>query len=98
VTTSYEIQGDGMYYLTLQIVGWVDVFTRKIYRDILIESLQYCQQHKGLNLYAYVIISNHVHLLAQSETGDYLYSSASNYAERDSIIDVIKLDFNWKII
>jgi hypothetical protein len=51
-----------------------------------------------LNLYAYVIISNHVHLLAQSETGDYLYSSASNYAERDSIIDVIKLDFNWKII
>ena len=56
--------------MTFQIVGWVDIFTRKIYRDIVIESLQYCHQYKGLNLYAYVIMSNHMHLLAQSETGD----------------------------
>ena len=55
-----------LYYLTFQVVGWVDIFTRKIYRDIVIESLRYCQTQKGLNLYAYVIMSNHIHLLAQS--------------------------------
>jgi REP element-mobilizing transposase RayT len=33
-----------------------------------------------------------------SSPEDYLYSSASNYAERDSIIDVIKLDIKWKSI
>ena len=70
MSTAYKISGDGLYYLTFQIVGWVDIFTRKIYRDIVIESLQYCRQHKGLYLYAYVIMSNHMHLLALSETGD----------------------------
>lgn len=70
VSTGYKIEGDGMFYLTFQIVGWVDLFTRRVYRDIAIESLKYCQQFKGLNLYAYVIMSNHIHLLAQSKTGD----------------------------
>ena len=30
------------------------------------DSLAYCQQEKGLILYAYVIMSNHVHLIVQS--------------------------------
>jgi REP element-mobilizing transposase RayT len=71
LSTAYKIlEKEGAYYLTFQIVGWVDIFTRKTYRDVVIESLKYCQQHKGLNLFAYVIMSNHIHLLAQSEKGD----------------------------
>jgi REP element-mobilizing transposase RayT len=58
------------YFMTFQIVGWVDLFTRKVYRDIVIESLKYCQKNKGLNLFAYVIMSNHIHLLAKNENGD----------------------------
>ncbi|QQR98213.1 MAG: hypothetical protein IPK18_01350 [Sphingobacteriales bacterium] len=37
---------------TFAVVGWIDVFTRVIYRDIIVESLKYCQVEKGLNLYA----------------------------------------------
>jgi REP element-mobilizing transposase RayT len=59
-----------LYFLTFQIVGWVDIFTRRIYKDIVIDSFRYCQNNKGLNLFAYVIMSNHIHLLAQSETGN----------------------------
>jgi REP element-mobilizing transposase RayT len=71
MSTGYKIaEGTGAYYLTFQIVGWVDIFTRKAYRDIVIESLKYCQQNKGLELFAYVIMSNHIHLLARSQTGD----------------------------
>ena len=71
MSTGYKLsEKEGLYYLTFQIVGWVDIFTRKIYRDIVIESLQYCQIHKGLNLFAFVIMSNHIHLLAQSAHGD----------------------------
>ena len=51
-------------------MGWVDIFTRKVYRDITIESLQYCQQQKGLDLIAFVMMSNHIHLIARSKTGD----------------------------
>ena len=67
MSTGYQIKKqDGLYYLTLQIVNWVDVFSRQSYRDIIIENLKYCQQHKGLEIYAFVIMSNHIHLLAKS--------------------------------
>jgi len=71
LSTGYKISDkEGLYYLTFQIVGWVDIFTRKIYRDIVIESLQYCQKQKGLELFAYVIMSNHIHLMARNQTED----------------------------
>jgi len=60
----------GLNYLTLTTVGWVDVFTRQCYRDILIDSLKYCQEHKGLLVCGYVIMSNHVHLIAQTQGYD----------------------------
>ncbi len=40
------------YYLTFTVVKWVDVFSRKIYKDIIIESLKHCQKNKGLNILA----------------------------------------------
>jgi putative transposase len=54
------------YYLTFTVVGWIDVFSRKIYKDIIIESLIYCQKNKGLDIFAYVIMTNHIHLLIGS--------------------------------
>ena len=71
MSTGYKIsEKEGLYYLTFQVVGWVDIFTRKIYRDIVIDSLRYCQSQKGLEIYAYVIMSNHIHLLARSQSGN----------------------------
>jgi REP element-mobilizing transposase RayT len=71
MSTGYKIQEkDGAHFLTFQIVSWVDLFTRKDYRDEVIDSFKYCQKEKGLNLFAYVIMSNHIHLLAQSEVVD----------------------------
>lgn len=45
----------------------VDIFTRKIYKDIVISSLEYCIKEKGMILYGYVIMSNHIHLIIQSK-------------------------------
>jgi putative transposase len=63
-----------IYYMTFTVVGWIDVFSRQLYKDIFIESLKYCQQSKGLRLHAYVIMSNHVHLVA-SVTGGFNLSA-----------------------
>lgn len=71
MSNAYRIANQkAAYFLTFQVVGWVDVFTRKIYRDIVIESLKYCQSNKGLYIYAYVIMSNHIHLIVSRENGD----------------------------
>lgn len=56
-----------MHFVTFTTVGWIDIFTRKIYKDILIENLKYCQENKGLIIHAYVIMSNHLHLIIRTE-------------------------------
>ncbi|MBN1597061.1 MAG: transposase [Bacteroidales bacterium] len=69
--TGYQIKDqEGLYYLTFQVVDWIDIFTRQIYRDIVIDSFKYSIKNKGLQLFAYVIMSNHVHLIANSESGN----------------------------
>jgi len=186
MSTGYKIsEKEGAYYLTFQIVGWVDLFTRKVYRDIVIDSFKYCQQNKGLEIFAYVIMSNHIHIMVRNQNQDlsgtirdfknytsrkfletvesdkesrrvwmknvfkyhgklknhqinqiwthenhaeliysqkfieqkveyihnnpvrsgivsnpedYIYSSARNYADLESVIDIIKVDFKWKTV
>lgn len=60
------------HFLTFTVCGWIDLFTRKIYKDILVESFQFCQKEKGLILHAYVIMSNHIHLLARAKESFWL--------------------------
>jgi len=55
------------HFITATVVDWIDIFTRKIYRDIIIESLKYSIEYKGLIVYGYVIMSNHIHLIIQAE-------------------------------
>ena len=57
------------HFITSTVVDWIDVFTRQSYRDIVIECLDYCIKNKGMILYGYVIMSNHIHLIIQSEDG-----------------------------
>jgi putative transposase len=45
-----------VYFLTFTVGGWIGIFTRQSYRDIVIGSFKYCQQKKGLHLHAYVIM------------------------------------------
>ena len=60
------IKTDKAYFLTLTIVGWIDVFTRKNHRDAIIESIKYCQKEKGLNVFAYCVMSNHLHMMVNT--------------------------------
>ncbi len=64
MSTGYQINNQqGVYYLTFQVVGWADIFTRKVYRDLVVESLEYCRTSKGLKIHAYVFMSNHIHCI-----------------------------------
>jgi putative transposase len=60
---------EGLYFVTFTVHQWVDVFTRKAYADILLDSIRYCQAHKGLRVYAWVLMSNHCHLIVDAEKG-----------------------------
>ena len=64
-----KISEGNVYFLTITVVDWVDVFTRPGYKHEIVNALRYCQQSKGLELYAWVIMSNHIHLIAGTKDG-----------------------------
>jgi len=57
------------HFITSTVVNWMDALSRPIYKDILINSLQFCIQEKGLQLHAWVIMNNHFHLIASAKEG-----------------------------
>jgi len=56
-------------FITITVVGWVDLFIRRRYTEILDESLNYCIKQKGLKVHAYVYMTSHIHLMISSENG-----------------------------
>jgi len=60
---------DRAYFVTFTVQNWVDIFIRNAYKNILVESLMYCQKHKGLEIFAWCIMSSHVHLIIRAKEG-----------------------------
>lgn len=93
MSRKYKIRDqEKLYFISFAVVNWIDVFSRKDYRDILIESLEYCKGNKGLELYAYVIMSNHVHLIIGTEGENKLQDIIRDFKKYTSVrsIDAIK--------
>jgi REP element-mobilizing transposase RayT len=57
---------NGLNFLTCTISGWVDLFSRESYRNIILDSWRYCSEHKGLQVWSYVIMPNHLHFIAST--------------------------------
>ena len=55
------------HLLTCTILNWLPIFTRKESVQIIIDSLKHLQKEENLKLYAYVILENHLHIIAQSD-------------------------------
>jgi REP element-mobilizing transposase RayT len=70
MSTGYQItEQNALHFLTFTIVDWVDLFTRKVYRDIVIDAFSFYSKARGLDIYGYVIMSNHVHALLHQPDG-----------------------------
>jgi putative transposase len=67
----YKIRNQSaIHFITFAVVEWVDVFTRKDYRDIVLDSIRHCQTEKGLLLHCWCIMSNHLHLIVSAKNSD----------------------------
>jgi putative transposase len=55
------------YFLTITVVDWINIFTKAKYFECLAQNLNHCIKNKGLVLYEYVIMTNHLHIIASAE-------------------------------
>ncbi len=58
---------DATYFLTITAVEWVDVLLRPEHKNIICESLNYCVEQKGLEIFSYAIMSSHMHMIARAK-------------------------------
>jgi len=65
----YTMKSDKSYFLTMTIVDWIDLFTRVNHKMLLIDSLKFCQENKGLNIFGWCLMPSHLHLIANTKMG-----------------------------
>jgi putative transposase len=58
---------EGLYFVSFATVNWIDVFTRPIYNEVIIDSLNYCKQNLGMELYCWCIMPSHIHLIYRAK-------------------------------
>jgi REP element-mobilizing transposase RayT len=58
---------DGLYFVSFAAVYWIDVFVRDGYCQTIVESLDYCRKNKGLEIYSWVLMSSHIHLIIRAK-------------------------------
>ncbi|HPG41758.1 MAG TPA: transposase [bacterium] len=79
-----DMESTLIYFCTCTIVEWQFVFKEEKYFKIIIDSLGYCQQHKGLLLYGYVIMPNHLHLLVGTKENFHLSNIMRDFKRHTS--------------
>ena len=73
MSTKYRFQdGDIPHFITLTLVEWIDLFSREKYKELIIENLKHYQESRGLLIHAYVIMTNHLHLIVSTDNGSKL--------------------------
>ena len=88
--TEYKIFDNSFpHFITCTIVDWHPIFEKPQIADILISSLKFLQKENRITIYAYVIMSDHIHLIAKSEN---LQKEAANFKSFTArqIIDYLK--------
>lgn len=58
---------DKLYFISFAIVYWIDLFIRREYKEVVLESWRYCQREKDLEIYAWCIMPSHVHMIIGSK-------------------------------
>ena len=85
MSRKYKFQNpEGVYFVSFAVNRWVNVFTRIEYKQILVDNLEYCQKHKGLEIFAWCIMTNHLHLVIRAMKGFYLSNILRDYKKYTS--------------
>jgi REP element-mobilizing transposase RayT len=70
MSTRYKfVEKEAVYFTTSTVIGWCDVFTREIYKTILLDSIRHCQISQGLVIHAWVLMTNHLHTICSCKDG-----------------------------
>jgi len=78
------------HFLTCSIIHWLPLFSKPAIAKIVIDTLNFMQENKRINLFAFVIMENHIHLIASSPNLKSEISKFKSYSARSGIDWLVK--------
>ena len=87
-----------LYFTTSTVIDWVDIFSRPSYRHIVVESLDYCQRKKGLDIYAWVLMTNHLHMVVDTDGGHEVGDILRDFKKFNHVEEIYTQEFLWQKI
>jgi putative transposase len=82
----YQFLASSPHFLTCTVVDWIDLFSKPELAQILLDSLDFLQQQRRLTVHGYVIMENHLHLIATAADLSREVASFKSFTAR-SIVD-----------
>jgi len=89
------VDSEGLYFLTATVVEWIPAFIGTEPCGVLIDALDFCRKQKGLRLYAYVIMENHLHLVAQADELSRVVQSFKRHTARELLAWAERTNKGW---
>lgn len=85
----YHVLGNQPHFLTCTVVNWIPLFSKVELAQIVLDSLSFLQRQQRLALYGYVLMENHLHLIASAVNLSKEIGNFKSFTAR-SIIDLVK--------
>jgi len=85
----YKFIENSPHFLTCTVVNWLPVFSKPEFAQIILNSLDFLSDSQRLKLHAYVIMENHLHLIASAKNISKEIAAFKSFTAR-SIIDSLK--------
>jgi len=85
------------YFITSSIVNWINIFNNDKYVQLLIDAIKFNQKDKDLEIFAYVIMKNHFHIICRANDLKKAVSSIKSYSAKQ-IIKQLKADNEYDIL
>ena len=85
----YQVIGIQPHFLTCTVVNWMPLFSKVEFTEIIFNSLNFLQRQQRLKLYGYVIMENHLHLIASATSLSKEIGNFKSFTAR-CIIDLLQ--------
>jgi len=86
---------DAAHFITSTVVAWLPVFTTDACCDILVRSFAYCREHKGLRIYAWVVLDNHFHAIVAARELAKTIADLKKFTAREIVAQLLSEGREW---
>jgi len=85
------------HFITSTIVEWLPVFSTAACCDILVQSLAFCRERKGLKVHAWVILDTHFHAILAAPDLSSILRDIKSYTAKLLIEQLVAEGREWLV-